>query len=292
MRFKTAFASVGLELIELKQPVTNRGSVDTFFMDIERTFKRGAGHRKEVFRIYPGHADNRIQVVARDKGIGQLVLMVQELSREFWTPVSYTIDKNIKAALGKKMTLVAARKECGVTRPIRKAGKTFEVFQKTPGSVRHYLLGFDERQLFIAQLPRAVTTVSEAHASLKSAPVTLAEGKVGKATRQGEWFFLDVTPEDLVRINAATKKNLILKKQAIGIHAGRHGGNPHVADELLVIRENTLEHGFTVRARSEVYVRGSIRHVDHKTVTFTKWKKVLVNNEGAVGNIPGIGWID
>ena len=173
--------------------------------------------------------------------------------------------------------------------------------RRTSSQKRHFLCGLDERQLFIAQLPKAVSTVRDAHACLKRTELVLAEGKGIKATRQGEWFLVEATKEELDLIDLGLKKNLLVIEHSVPIGpftvGGLRGsgrvrqglGNPHTADELLVLPGHPLAHGFAVRSR-EVFVRGRIRHVDHGTVAFSQWRKVIRNNEP--GQAVGVGWVD
>ena len=161
--------------------------------------------------------------------------------------------------------------------------------RKTTGQKRHFLCGLDERQLFIAQLSSPVSSVREAHDSLKRPEVTLVEGKVGRIVRQGEWFFLAPTEEELERIRLGLKKNIIFIQRKVPI--GR-GGNPHTADELLVLPGTRVPDGkFPVRA-TETFVRGSVRHIDHATASFMTWRKVIRNNEANAGQALGVGWVD
>jgi hypothetical protein len=46
--------------------------------------------------------------------------------------------------------------------------------------------------------------------------------------------------------------------------------------------------------RDRVFVRGSIRHKDHKTVRFSQWREVIANNEGdtARATASGVFWVD
>jgi hypothetical protein len=78
----------------------------------------------------------------------------------------------------------------------------------------------------------------------------------------------------------------------IGIHAGRRGGNPHTADELLKLTASVLEHGFSVRRRDDIFVRGKVRHKDHATVSFSEWRKVIANTETSAGRMEGVNWVD
>jgi hypothetical protein len=137
-----------------------------------------------------------------------------------------------------------------------------------------------------------VATVQAAHASLKTATVTLAEGKVpGRTVRQGEWFFVNPAPEELAEIAAwlGGKRGFIKKKEPIGT-----GGHPHVADELVQLPSDylKLEHGYTVQGHNPIYVRGAIKHQDHATVSFKSWRRVIRNNEGGATQTGGIRWID
>jgi hypothetical protein len=171
--------------------------------------------------------------------------------------------------------------------------------RKTDAAMRYFLMGVDERQLFIAQLTAAATTVDGAR-KLLGRTVEFAEGKRRGSSldRQGEWFFLETTQEQRDHLDALIKKNKLAvhKKVAIGTFAGR-GGKPHTADELIaLVGENVtskLGHGFPVRPR-QIYIRGSVRHSDHKTVRFSEWREVIANNEGATGRAAatGVFWVD
>lgn len=289
------FAKAGLKLVQAKQPFG--GSENVFGMDIP--MKVGGNRRGEWFRIWPGHDSNLIQVCDTDKSICQLVLLVREEEREFERDITPFGKER------KKMETASGRKEVVATflgrnphvkpKDVFCRGKEMYLRDKTPAETRKYLMGLDERQLFIADVGKRVMTVAQAHESLKSTTVTLAEGRMkGKTVRQGEWFFLHPTKEELTLINEEVKKHLVFKKQGIGVHAGRRQGNPHTADELVVVAPKVLEHGFSVRPRKEVYVRGKVRHRDHKTVEFKTWRKVLGNTEAAPANLGrgGIYWID
>ncbi len=298
------FEQAGLVLKLSDKPLIGtltRGGRAIVQIDIDRKIK--GSRRTEWFRIYPGHEDNRIEVLSTDKRIGQLVLLVHEPAREFEESVTITM-------VGKLRTVeeVAARLNVRVA-TVRKEGGKFFTKRKTSSQKRHFLCGLDERQLFIAQLPRSVTTVKEAHASLKTATVTLAEGNMGKATRQGEWFFIRATDSEAERIEMGTTKNILTIERSAPIgpfmeFAGRldrkvkqFRGKPHTAEELIILPGDPLSHGFAVRSR-EIFVRGKVRHEDHATVKFSTWHKVIRNNEPnsgnatGRGNATGVGWID
>lgn len=166
-------------------------------------------------------------------------------------------------------------------------------------------MGLDERQIFMAQLSAGArnncTSVKLAHDSLRAATVTLADGVYEKTVRQGEWFFLQVDHDTCKFLDDQIKKGKITleEKQPIGgTSRGRSGnrmvaGNPHTADEMVVIPGVPLDHGWPVR-QNDIFVRGAVRHKDHKTVKFTSWKRVLKNRENNQGRgiTPGSTWID
>jgi len=130
---------------------------------------------------------------------------------------------------------------------------------------------------------------------LKTSTVTFAEGKTsGRTVRQGEWFFVNATPDEETEIKMVIRKKarVIQKKMSLHMLTGTRGGKPHVVDEAIKMLGMALVHGFSVRGavRDEVFVRGRVRHADHKTVSFSSWRKVIRNNEP--GQASGIRWID
>ena len=273
-----AFEKVGLTLKILDNPLASgRNAEAVFGMDIQRKNKRIA--RSEFFRIYPGAA--RILVQGVDKVKPRLVLLVDEPETTFEETISGWMAKRIPEED------ILRRKDNSVV-----------VQRRTTPNKRHFLMGFDERQLFIAECPHPVTTVREADESLKSGPVILAEGKVN-CTRQGEWFFLETTREERKRLDERSRKGLTFKK--VDIESRRATtpkkqvgtGNPHVVDEYTELPAPKLSHGFSVRQSGvERYIRGKVRHVDHKTVTFKHWRRVIRNAEGNNGRMAGVAWID
>jgi hypothetical protein len=300
------FQEAGLKLEIASAPIigsVGRGGSDIVQIDIQRKLKQNA--RSEYFRIWPGQETNRIEVVSIDKDHAQLVLMVHEPVRTFeeqapWRALSEAQKEDPDNWLGIFLKQNNLRRQ-----DVRVDSKRrVTITRKTSSQKRHFLCGVDERQLFICQLPKAVSTVREAHRILKSTDVLFAEGKASKVIRQGEWFFLEPTVEEKRAIENGLDSKLvnIEKKAPIGpfasgqVRGGRRvrqfGGNPHTADELMVFSGKALEHGFPVRAR-DLFVRGKVRHVDHATVEFKSWKKVIRNTEPvSQGAAAGIGWVD
>lgn len=305
------FEKAGLKLVIPKTPIRNgSGMKDIVQMDIQRGLSGNI--RSEYFRIYPGHEDNSIQVRDTDKKSAQVVLMVHEKARWF----EETVRKLLAGDEGK---LTVAKWVEGIKSSMRWRGtyKITKIFvdkadprrgsivisRKTDDSTRYFLMGVDERQLFISQISQPVTTVDQARRCLGST-IQFAEGKRKGSSidRQGEWFFLETNRYQRDYLENLIKKHLIAvhKKVAIGQFAGR-SGKPHTVDELVVLENNKvlglLEHGFPVRNR-QIYIRGAVRHSDHKTVRFSEWREVIANNETAavtpsfgLGST-GVFWVD
>lgn len=312
------FQKAGLALRIAGEPIRSVGDQNVFQMDITRGFK--GNKRMECFRIYKGHADNLVQVLNADAEMKQLVLMVKEPKREFEQRLVVRGDEakriqTLAASAGLTLQSFLERHPVEINRNrvriVKVEGsnkskvetrKGFVVVtsEKTPGSVRYYLCGVDERQLFIAQLPKHITTVAGAHKMLKGSEVEFFEGKArGKTIRQGEWFFVNATPEEeeSIRQGLKTKKIQILKKQNIGRLTGaRRGGKPHTAEEAILLSAAVLKHGYTAQGRMDVFVRGRISHADHKSVQLAQWRRVVRNNEAEpqaseLGH-NGVYWID
>ena len=287
----TQFARAGLELELLTEPLRRGNNTEEIVqVDVGRRF-RGSS-RKEWFRLFPGHPGNRVLVQGTDRSRKQLVLFVEEPERTF---------EVTEFRRGREGRATAARRLApGVI--VRQTKHDWVVRQKTSADKRHFLMGVDERQLFIAQLTSGCSTVDAAHRLLGNT-VQLADGRRRGSSldRQGEWFFLETnaTQREHIERMVGGSRAAVHRKVNIGGFNGRAGGNPHVAEELVVLtrellpQDSLLEHGFAVRS-PQLFVRGAIRHVDHRTVRFYQWREVVGNNEGATANggARGTYWID
>jgi hypothetical protein len=288
------FRKAGLSVAILAEPIRRRGRgmEDIVQIDIQRNVK--GFNRRERFRLYPGHKSNIIQVRNIDPNLKQLVLFVKEPVREFDNVTqlnSFTTFKRIKEEAEKSLH-----------KPVRifRVGNEAHVVMKTSEGVRYFLLGVDERQLFIAQLTGPATTVEGAR-KLLGKTVQFANGKRRGSSidRQGEWFFLETKQSTRDEIERAIRQTRIVvrRKVAIGQFLNRPGLNPHIVDELVVLHSGIQETGADPKKllRNRVFVRGSIRHRDHKTVKFSNWREVIANNESestARGSATGVFWVD
>lgn len=281
MNLETAFKKAGLVCRVQKDPLRKgRGMERIVQMDIQRSFKGPT--RGEYFRIYAPESA-LLQVRGIDPARKQLVLLVKEEAIEFQ-------DHIVKTKWTTPNHLSDIRKKFRV---IRETERELVYVNKTSAATRYFLLGVDERQLFIAQTTNPVTTVDEAHRSLGKT-VQFAEGKRG-TTRQGEWFLLETSEETREQIEKALQQNrtAIKKDVDIGRETGTRSGKPHIASESVSLPPKVLQHGHPVREK-RIFVRGKIRHPDHKTVHLTHWREVVRNSEENSGDrqTTGVYWVD
>jgi len=253
------FASVGLRLDLPSRPIVAR-SPEIFQMDIARP--RGG----ETFRLWKGHESNAVRVTDTDRERQQLVLLVQEPPRPFEFPVRRN-DRERPPAEFRDLRLL-------------RQTSTRWIFERwTPSSMRRFLCGMDERHLFIAQFDGG-TTVKDAHRKLKPREVLEADRSApGRTLRQGEWFFVSLSAEELRFLSERLRTVPHIVRQVASLGGN---GRPHVADE--VVRTD----------RERVYARGRIRHTDHKTLVLSQWRRVHRNAELRTSQIGGNGvfWVD
>ena len=296
-----SFKKVGLVLKIADEPIGRTTNDDIFQMDVGR--KVVGTRRTEWFEIWPGHDDNKIQILDIDHKLNQVLLLVHEPEKEFETEERKQTGKWRTSADDRRVQLNDTR---GIT--FIETKTHFIITEKTTPLVRHFLMGVDERQLFVAQLVTGTANINEARKQLGNT-VKFHEGlRKMSPKRQGEWFFLKATreQEDIIDLFIQKNKVWVIKKANIGEYAGRSGGNPHVADELVVITDDkaTIERlGWSKFKRkkipkgtlpvryNQVYVRGKIRHIDHKTLKYSHWYQVVLNNEGATESATQT-WID
>lgn len=182
-----------------------------------------------------------------------------------------------------------------------------------------FLLGHDERHWFVAAIPERtpVSTVFAAKQALKPEEVVreeqgirtrVRERRVNKARiRQGEWFFV---PRETFK----PYRGLILRNEPLV--RGR-GSKPHVCQELYReggemvyvhslfpngitqaeferLDEKLIRHpGWRTMVRNpHVFVRGTVRHSDHKTVVLNGWHEVFMNTETRAAAMRNVAFLD
>jgi hypothetical protein len=181
-----------------------------------------------------------------------------------------------------------------------------------------FLLGYEERHWFVAGIPEVtpVSRVKDAKEALKPEAVHTSErGIRGKElerrinrarARQGEWFFVPAPG-----VNAPPL--LILRNEPLVRSGGkghfcaeviRFGGetvyvsgyNPRgiTQDEYNELADGDKKHwNWRVMQRNpRVYVRGRVRHPDHKTIELNGWHEVFSNTENLSYAMRNIVFLD
>jgi hypothetical protein len=268
------FARAGLDLRLVGTPFTT--NPDIFALDIRRT--RPHDVRTEHFIAWMGKEDNTVQVQAVDRAERQIVLFVREARRSFTETVPEWATRTIHAPVGSAgwRRIVAQRVGLDPRELVVRRDNSVIVERTTSGGGRHLLVGCDERQLFMCELPKACTSVKQAHDALRPREVP----KGDKTIRQGEWFFVRATPHQISEIERALRGNraVVRLNTAINNYIPR-AGKPHIASEITLV--------------GGVFARGAVRHPDHKTIELRGWYRVVKNLE-VVQNRSVLGgtWID
>jgi hypothetical protein len=192
------------------------------------------------------------------------------------------------------------------------------LLSRSAAEKHRFLLGHDERHWFVAGIPEStpVSRVRDAKQALKPDLVQSSERGVrtkyrdrrsnAARIRQGEWFFV---PAPQARVELL----LVLRNEPIA----RGGGKPHVCEELYRFGGETVyvspgePNGLTdeqyralsegernrwnwrvMRRNPKVYVRGRVRHHDHKTVVLDGWHEVLSNTENLSHAMRNVAFLD
>jgi hypothetical protein len=191
------------------------------------------------------------------------------------------------------------------------------------GEKQKFLCGHDERHWFVAAVPESapVGTVRAAKEALKPDEVRTVQDRLGLRSkarnrrknaayhRQGEWFFI---PAPDLEVNEA----LVLRDEPL---TRGNGGKPHWADfghrsggetvyvcgrypngidearyrHILEDQPKANRWGWrAMRRNAVVYVRGRVRHADHKTITLHGWHRVLMNTENRSRAMRYVAFLD
>lgn len=268
-----SFGAVGLGIKVVGAPI-QPGSPGIFQLDARR------GRGGEYFRIWPGARDIEFAVLDGSLRCRQVVLRVREPRRPYEQFVSKGSWRTRTWAEGE------ARRLGGEI--LRESGRHWVYRLWTTDQERRYLCGFDERSLFIAQI-REGETVAGAHASLMPGEVFRYPDPL-RVVRQGEWFFLPAGERDLAALRdyVPTHPRSVREREPVG-----PGGQPHVADEVVVIDRRERRRGREVRRR-EVLARGRVLHPDHAELCLQAWHQVVRNRavEAAAPDLQRLKWID
>jgi hypothetical protein len=184
-----------------------------------------------------------------------------------------------------------------------------------------FLCGHDERHWFVAAVPERTpaSNVKTAFEALKPGAVQFELNRKqvkpklrnrrrnAAFLRQGEWFFVPVGTQNFSKLTIRRNEPL------------SRGGKPHFCEELvrfggeivyvsakhpngvteaqyrkLVSRKPELRKlGWVTRRRNPgVFVRGTVRHADHKTIVLNDWHQVLMNTETQAVAMRHVAFID
>ena len=183
-----------------------------------------------------------------------------------------------------------------------------------------FLCGRDERHWFVAAIPESANAsdVQSAKDALKPAEVWAAlrehnvpsdhrnQRRNAAFIRQGEWFFI---PRPRLKV----AKAVILRNEPIR----RGAGKPHscqflfrIGGEQVMVCEAYPDglgrqaywqlpamerdrHRWREMVRdAHVYVKGNIRHPDHKTVWLSGWHEVIANTEAQARAMQHVAFLD
>jgi hypothetical protein len=206
---------------------------------------------------------------------------------------------------------------------VQPADRHLLLLVREAGEKQKFLCGHDERHWFVAAIPEAapVGTVLQAKEALKPSQVRTAQAREGLRAgarnrrknaayrRQGEWFFLPV--EDM-----KVDERRVLENEPL---SRGNGGKPHWVDfcyrtggeavyvcrrhpsgvteneyhAILSANPNAKLWGWrTMRRNMSVYVRGRVRHPDHRTIVLNDWHSVLMNTEVQAKAMKNVVFLD
>jgi hypothetical protein len=247
---------------------------------------------------------------------------VPEASR--WNRVVRPVALDVRSDRHGEYFLVTKRADVSVEiLEVQPRERHLVLLARVPESPGHetksrFLLGHDERHWFVAAIPERspVSTVAAAKEALKPKTVVLRETgvrarvrnrRINKArVRQSEWFFVPVS-------DLQVRPERLFKNEPLR----RGGGKPHVCQELyreggeMVYVNHQHPNGLTqaeyarlnekVRTQPgwrrmmrnpRVFVRGTVRHSDHKTIFLQGWHEVFMNTETHAKAMQNVAFLD
>lgn len=176
------------------------------------------------------------------------------------------------------------------------------------GTKEKFLCGHDERHWFVAAVNEKVRHVDDAIDSLRpfGTSISQARHKVRRKNRnkrrnkgfvrQGEWFFIPEprftppTPEMILTHEPLqrprSKPHIVAELYRTGgqiVYVNRQHPNGISAGQytrLIRQRPSLANDGWRIMRRNpQVYVRGTVKHPDHATITLPFWHRVAMNVE-------------
>lgn len=191
---------------------------------------------------------------------------------------------------------------------------------KTPEAKDRFLCGHDEREWFVAAVPGGASSVAQAKDALQPPQVRQAASTAGldqrqrfrrhnrAFIRQGEWFFvpapeMEGEPEGILRNEplrrGSGKPHLVAELfrsggETVFVSTKRPNGISEEEYRRLVEEKPAAKHwGWrTMRRNAAVYVRGTVRHLDHATITLRGWHTVWMNTETTTRQMANVAFLD
>ncbi len=206
---------------------------------------------------------------------------------------------------------------------IQPADRHLLLLVRQEGEKSKFLCGHDERHWFVAALPESapVGTVRTAKEALKPVEVQATQAQMGLSfkarnrrknaayLRQGEWFFIPIP-------DLKIDEKLVLRDEPISRGRGskphrcefcyRSGGelvyvsrwhpdgvSPDEHRKILDADPRAAAWGWrAMRRNARVYVRGRVRHSDHKTINLLVWHLVVMNTEKDSRAMRNVAFLD
>jgi hypothetical protein len=206
---------------------------------------------------------------------------------------------------------------------VQRSDRHLLLLVREAGEKQKFLCGHDERHWFVAAIPESapVGTVRQAKEALKPWGVRVAQAREGLRAqarnrrknaayrRQGEWFFLPVE-------GMQVDEKVVLRNEPL---SRGNGGKPHWVEfcyrtggetvyvcrrhrsgvseaeyhRILTADPDAKSWGWqTMRRNMQVFVRGSVRHADHKTIVLHGWHSVLMNTEAQAKAMKNVVFLD
>jgi hypothetical protein len=206
---------------------------------------------------------------------------------------------------------------------VRPPDRHLLIMVRGQGQKQKFLCGHDERHWFVAAIPEqaSVGNVRQAKEALKPAAVRDAQSREhlgGRARdsrknaayrRQGEWFFLPVpgfrVDDSLILRNEPLRRGLRGKPHWVDFCyrtggedvyvCNRHpsGVTPQQHDRILVQNPKARSWNWSrMRRNPGVYVRGRVRHADHRTINLPDWHVVHMNTENQAAAMRNVAFLD
>jgi len=269
---------------------------------------------------------NTTDLLSKFSRIGARVKVAYRPSRQFQRPAEF-LRLNVRADHnGEFFEVFSPGEDAGpevAVLDIQPADRHLLLMVRDGREKHKFLCGHDERHWFVAAVPEraSVGTVRQAKEALKPVEVQVAQGREGLRAearnrrknaayrRQGEWFFLPTSgftvDEALVLRNEPLRRGnggkphwaeFCYRTGGETVHVCyRHPNGVTPAQYKQILANNPKAKGWNwqvMRRNPGVYIRGRVRHADHKTIVLHGWHQVLMNTEAQSRAMRHVAFLD